>query len=144
MTPDIRLAAQSNPCWLQAIRGLVRCYLNNFDIDPDKVDDIVLALDEACANVIRHSYLDRRDQPIRLALAADADNITFLLEDEGIPAPADKIRPCVMDNPERKNLHPGGLGVKLMYSVFDEVEYRPGEKSGNSVTMRVSRNHRRK
>jgi anti-sigma regulatory factor (Ser/Thr protein kinase) len=144
MTPDLQLVAQSNPRWLQAIRGLVRSYLNNFEFDPERVDNIVLALDEACANVIRHSYEGKPDQPMRLALLSNKSAVTFRLEDDGITAPADKVKPCAPENPDRKNLRPGGLGVQLMYSVFDHVEFCPGKNAGNCVTMRVNRKNSRK
>lgn len=144
MTPDIQLVAQSNPCWLQAIRGLVRSYLNNFEFDPDRVDNIVLALDEACANVIRHSYEGKADQPMRLALISNKGAVIFRLEDDGITALADKVKPCPPKTPNRKDLCPGGLGVQLMYSVFDHVEFCPGENGGNCVTMQVERKHSRK
>ena len=33
----------------------------------------------------------------------------------------------------------GGLGVQLMYRVFDEVKFSPGREKGNRVVMRLKR-----
>jgi hypothetical protein len=41
--------------------------------------------------------------------------------------------------PEIDDLQPGGLGVRLIHEVFDEVHFCPGESRGNCVTMRLRR-----
>ncbi|GMW01078.1 MAG: hypothetical protein AMXMBFR84_22150 [Candidatus Hydrogenedentota bacterium] len=136
---DIKLTVRSSPNLLCSIRGLVRSYLSNFGIDSDRVDDAVLAVDEACANAIRHSYEGKADQEYELTFSSNGEFVDIALKDEGIPAPLDRIERRELTTPSRDTLKPGGLGVQLMYYVFDEVRFVPGEAHGNTVIMRLRR-----
>ncbi len=61
------------------------------------------------------------------------------MSDQGTPCPSEcsEYRPLVAPAPHE--VVPGGLGVKLIYEVFDEVRFCPGTTSGNCVTMRLQR-----
>ena len=100
---------------------------------------VVLAVDEACTNAIRHSYKGAPDGELELLLRSNEHAIEIELADRGTPAPAD----CVMrkddTTPDPDTVKPGGLGVQLIFKVFDEVEFYPGKDSGNRVIMRLKR-----
>ena len=65
--------------------------------------------------------------------------IEFIVKDEGVPVALEKCERRAVPAPDPTSLMPGGLGVQLIYSVFDEVEFHPGKTSGNRVVMRVKR-----
>jgi len=139
MADDLRLEIRSDPRLLEAVRALVRAYLSGFGFSGDRCDEIVLAVDEACTNAIRHAYGGRTDQTIDLAMQSDADWITLELRDTGRPAPAARVRRRDVPPPDTKRLKPGGLGVQLIYRVFDEATFSPGRQQGNCVRMRLKR-----
>ena len=136
---DIYIEIASDPKLLKSIRGLVGGYLENQGVSPDRADDVVLAVDEACANAIRHSYGNRIDGKLTLSFHANDRELEIVLNDEGIPAPANRVRRKEAVLPDKEHLTPGGLGVQLMYQVFDEVVFSPGAVRGNRVTMRLKR-----
>jgi len=136
---DIRLRVRSNPRLLSAVRGLVRGYLDNLGLDAEQRDTLVLAVDEACTNAIRHAYQGRDDASIHLRLWTDPDAIVVELEDHGRPADAARIAPREISLPTQTELKPGGLGVQFIRQAFDDVVYHSEPHGGNRLTMRLRR-----
>ena len=67
-TRDIAIEVRSEPQLLHSIRNLIRGYVVSFGVAKDRVDEIVLAVDEACCNSIRHSYRGDNGKPLYLTL----------------------------------------------------------------------------
>ena len=96
--PEVRRAARS------ALAG----------VDPGVVDDVLLALDEAVSNAIRHG--SRGGRPVRVALALRRGWIEMTVQDHG-PTPLLPRLPA--DPPEPLAL--GGRGLWLILQLVDEV-----------------------
>lgn len=136
---DIHIDVVSDPRLLGSVRGLVRTYLLNEGFSSERAGEIVLAVDEACTNAMRHSYGGKTEGRLRLTVRLRDGVIEFILKDRGVPVAPEK---CVRKEPaapDAASLTPGGLGVQLMYSVFDDVRFRPGKTTGNRVVMRLKR-----
>lgn len=136
---DIRVEIAADPKMLHVVRGLVRGYIEQVGVAADRADDVVLAVDEACANSIRHAYQGQPDARLELTLGAGPDVVEIQVRDEGVPASRQALERKPLAPPDPANLRPGGLGVPLIYQVFDEVEFRVGDTRGNRVTMRLRR-----
>lgn len=134
---DLFVEVQSQPKLMQAIRGMVRGYASSVGLAKDTVDEVVLAIDEACCNSIRHAYGGRTDGTLYLSLSTNAEMLEVVLRDDGTPAPSERVAPKELVTPELEELTPGGLGIPLIYKVFDEVEFIPGERKGNRLVMRL-------
>ena len=136
---DIRLQVSSDPRLLGVIRGVIQVWLEVCGLVPDRRHEVVLAIDEACSNAIRHAYKGRTDESVELVLSSSEEWIEITVSDQGTPCPSEcsDYRPLV--KPSEHELVPGGLGVKLIHEVFDEVRFCPGTTSGNCVTMRLHR-----
>lgn len=137
--PDLRIEILPEPRLLKAVRGLVRGYMNAQGFVPERAEEVVLAVDEACANSIRHSYAREPCGAVALEFRSDEHEVMIELRDAGIPAPSDRVRRKPAPAPNVATLRPGGLGVQLIYQVFDDVEFRPGSECGNHVIMRLRR-----
>ena len=94
-----------------------------------------LALDEVVTNVIRYAHDDDgRQHQIVVRLALEQDVLTAQVEDEGrafnpVEAPAPDIGASIDERPI------GGLGIHLVRSVMNSVEYRR-EDGRNVLTMK--------
>jgi anti-sigma regulatory factor (Ser/Thr protein kinase) len=137
--PDIRIEVLSKPQLLKPIRELLRSYVAGCGYPGETAEMVVLAVDEACANAIRHAYRGCCDEQFEILLRSDAEGVEITLTDRGRPAPAERIAPRDVAPPDPATVKPGGLGLRLIYEVFDEVEFRPGEECGNRVTMKLKR-----
>lgn len=134
---DIELQFRSTPKLLCDVRAVIRSYLTNHGVETDKVQEVVLAVDEACTNSIRHAYSGQDDKLVELSLGSGDGWIELELRDSGVPAPYDRIKRKTDEAIAAAALTPGGLGMHLIYSVFDDVTFTPGETQGNTILMRL-------
>ena len=118
----IELRFQSDPRLLHIVRSMVGQSAALCGFPEEETQFIILAVDEACTNVIRHAYHGRIDGEIVISCRERGDGIEFLLRDRGTPADA-KCWP----KRSLEEVRPGGLGLPLIQAVMDRVEYRLGE-----------------
>jgi anti-sigma regulatory factor (Ser/Thr protein kinase) len=139
MVDDIRIEVRSDPRLLKCIRNLVRGWVEACEVARDAADEMVLAIDEACSNAIRHSYGGKCDRIVELTMRADDEYLEIRLCDQGEPCPPERRKRRILEAPDPDSLKPGGLGVQLMHSAFDEVEFCPDRTEGNCIIMRRRR-----
>jgi len=89
-----------------------------------------LAVDEACANIIRHAYEGATDRPVIITARLIDNGIEVVLRDFGKKADVEKIKSRELDD-----IRPGGLGVHLMQSAMDEVVFDNTLPEGNQLTL---------
>lgn len=137
---EILIEVAADPKLLSTIRGMVRSYLAEAGFDRERTDEVVLGVDEACTNAIRHGCRGCEDLTFRIAFRSNDDWLEIELVDSGDPAPPEAFERKPRDTPpDLSDLKPGGLGVQLIYEVFDEVSFCSGPDIGNCVTMRLKR-----
>jgi anti-sigma regulatory factor (Ser/Thr protein kinase) len=115
-----RISFRSDSCHLAEVRKNVRGFLSACGIDECRAELLVLAIDEACTNIIRHAY-GGSCRPVRLTLHQKKDGtLIAALRDYGKPCDPAKIhgRPLT-------EIRPGGVGVHIIRRAFDEVVYLP-------------------
>jgi len=103
---------------LALMRKFVRRFLDNLPFSEKERTLMVLGVDEACTNIIRHAYHLRDDQPMALSLETKRDCVCMRLRDYGKQTPPDAIKGRAHDL-----IRPGGLGVHLIRNAFDRVDY---------------------
>ncbi len=129
---NLRIPSQTEN--LEVIRDFVSGVAQKVGFDADEIHKIELAVDEACTNVIEHAYKDRKNQDIDIAVKIDYQKLTVVVTDHG-----DTFQPHDVKLPDMKKylaeLRVGGLGIYLMKTLMDEVNYKiePGVK--NEVHM---------
>ncbi|MDZ7722515.1 MAG: ATP-binding protein [candidate division KSB1 bacterium] len=130
MKKHVEIQFASDPALLCIVRAAVgqMCHVAGFN--KRTCSKIVLALDEACSNIIRHAYHQETNHTIRLVSGIDDEKIEFTLLDTGTPIDVAKIKSRQLDE-----IRPGGLGVYLIKSVMDFTEWSFAEKSGNKLYM---------
>jgi anti-sigma regulatory factor (Ser/Thr protein kinase) len=89
-----------------------------------------MAIDEAAANVIRHTYGEQHDNRLALEIRAFPDRLEFVLEDWGPKVRSEQIRPRPLDD-----VRPGGLGTFFINSFVDASSYDEGFAEGNRLKM---------
>jgi len=139
MDSDLRLEFCSDPRLLVCVRSTVKSWLEARGCAADTLHELVLAIDEACSNAIRHSYGGSREHVVRLDLVVSPEFLEVRLCDEGVPCPSAGLERRDIEAPDPETVRPGGLGVQLMHRAFDEVEFCPGRETGNCVILRKRR-----
>ena len=127
----LKLSFRSSPDRLKLARAGVRAAAQCCGFDPVAIDDIVLAVDEACANVIVHVYGNEPDGNIDLKILRAEDSIRVCIRDYGAPVENLEFKPRDLDD-----LTPGGLGTHFIAEIMDHVHHRPApDGSGNILEL---------
>jgi len=100
------------------MRNWVREFLNGYPLSEKERLLMVLGVDEACTNIIRYAYRLRDDQLISLQMEGLRGCVRVRLRDYG-----EQVRPHEMKGRTHDIIRPGGLGLYLIRSAFDDVDY---------------------
>lgn len=112
------LEVPSDPAVMSAVRALTGKISLAAGLDADQTDKLVLAVNEACTNVIRHAYGSRTDGRITISFTASCDRLEIAIRDFGKGADPETFRGREFDK-----VRPGGLGIHFIKSAVDEMEY---------------------
>lgn len=118
---------------LRLIRAVVREAALGRGAGAEWANDLVLAVDEACQNVIRHGYRDgAAPGDLVIDVAGDGAGLCVRVTDFAPPVDPAKIR-----GRDLADVRPGGLGVHLMRTLTDECAWEaPPPGAGNVLRLR--------
>jgi serine/threonine-protein kinase RsbW len=115
---------------LVEVREFVDAAARAFGFSEEDVSNIILAVDEACTNIIKHAYQYAKDEKIEISIFRSTRSFEIRIYDNGKAFDPSLIRP-----PDLKehigHKRRGGLGVYLMKRLMDKVEYNfnPGKRN---------------
>jgi len=123
----LRMELQSDPEMLCAVRGALAHLAERLGFPDEDCRAIVLAVDEALTNIIRHTYRGHTESPIqaevrRITLDEDGlrgDALEIVLQDEGPAVDPEKLCGRALED-----VRPGGLGLHFIRQSMDRVEFR--------------------
>jgi serine/threonine-protein kinase RsbW len=125
---------------LKEVRDFVSNIARQFGFGEDDVNKIVLAVDEACTNIIKHAYEYKKNHSIKLSIQTQGTAFEVTICDKGRP-----FDPSGIPQPNMKeylsHFKKGGLGMYLMKTVMDKVEYdfKPGPENCVRLTKYLQR-----
>ena len=125
---------------LIAVREFVSEAARTFGFADEEVSKIALAVDEACTNIIKHAYKFDPTRDIAITISRDNGEFQVIIRDNGF-----QFNPSEIHSPDMreymKNYRRGGLGIFLMKSLMDNVEYHmePGKLNEVRLTKRLAR-----
>jgi len=120
----------SDPNLLGEVRRKLAQYASEAGMVEEQADCLVLAADEALTNIIRHAYEGATDQPIDIYIHSDGTELHLTLRDYGQPVPREIIHSRDLDD-----IRPGGLGVHIMTTCMDSVEFQHPDEGGTKLVM---------
>ena len=128
----IRLSVPSDAAVMTVVRALVEKMASLAGFDDLQRSRIVLAIDEACTNIIRHQYEGRPDGRIDIETRlGDADGrLDFVLRDYGPVRDPESFHGRDLDD-----VRPGGLGIHIIREVMDSMQYRPAPGGGMQLLL---------
>lgn len=103
---------------LAEVRAFVRGFLEAEGVQKREAELLVLGINEAYSNVIRHAVGTR--EPVELRCESAGGVLRFRLRDFG-----DAVDPAGFRRRPAEAVEPGGLGLHLMERIFDGAVYHP-------------------
>jgi anti-sigma regulatory factor (Ser/Thr protein kinase) len=120
----------SNPKYLRAVRAIVEEVTYEMGFSARKRSQIVHAIDEACTNIIKHSYGGRFDKKIVVILKEEHNRLEVVIKDFG-----KKVHPARIRHRRLHDVKPGGLGVYFIKQSMDVVCYDISPPRGTELKM---------
>jgi serine/threonine-protein kinase RsbW len=98
-------------------------------------EKIALAVDEACTNVIKHAHKFDSQRLIDISIQNDAQKMKIKITDKGGGFEINKIKDPDIKKYVKEARH-GGLGIYLIKTLMDDVQYEftPGVKNQVQLT----------
>jgi serine/threonine-protein kinase RsbW len=131
MADLLKLQVPGKPEYVRVVRMAAAAFANNFGFDIEAVEDIKLAVGEACNNVVQHCEVSEdMTYEVHLEKADDALAITVKDCGQGYDTGCYK-------EPDLDNLSPeGGLGLFIIKAMMDEVEIHSEIGAGTHIRMK--------
>jgi serine/threonine-protein kinase RsbW len=129
-TDEIDIVDLRIPCkaeWVALARLSVAAVASRLNFSIDEIEDIKLAVAEACTNAIQHAH---GSPYIEIKCEAASGGLRLSVRDYGRGTHPEHIRSREL-NDERV----GGLGVFLIRSLMDEVDYDVHPDQGTLLVM---------
>ena len=119
---------------LSVIRDFISSNAYKAGISTEAVDNIMLAVDEACTNIIKHAYKSYPEGVIIIKINYDIKKFTISIIDYG-----KTFDPTSVPKPDLKKYYHehkvGGLGMYLMRTLMDDVKYTTVPGKYNQVLL---------
>ncbi|SOC50253.1 serine/threonine-protein kinase RsbW [Blastococcus aggregatus] len=111
---------------LPLMRGLLRQALEHLDVSTQAIEEIVLALTEACANVVQHAG-EHEEYQVDVAITDDVCRVSVLDDGQGF----DFERASA---PEGSPLE-AGRGLVLMKALVDDLQFVRSDDGRHRVAL---------
>lgn len=95
---------------------------------------VLVAVDEACTNIIEHAYGGEEQGDIQCSCEVTEDSLTIILRDRGAP-----FDPTAIPEPDfsvpLQELECRGAGLVLIQRIMDEIHFSSTPEGENVLTM---------
>lgn len=131
-TSELRIKSKTEN--LSVIRDFVSENALTAGIPVSTVENIMLAVDEACTNIIKHAYKSSPEGEIIINIEYNKEKFTITIIDYGKSFEPERVPLPDLQKYYREH-KVGGLGIYLMKSLMDDVKYTSVPGKYNQVLL---------
>ncbi|MEM7540271.1 MAG: ATP-binding protein, partial [Pseudomonadota bacterium] len=117
-TRILEMRFSADPKKLRMVRERVQKAAQQIAFSKKQLSDLVIAVNEACMNIMQHGYKGDRNGEILLEISDQGEAVEVVLTDYAAPADLASIEPRKLDE-----VRPGGLGTYFMSELMDDCAY---------------------
>jgi anti-sigma regulatory factor (Ser/Thr protein kinase) len=126
----LALEIDALPSALQEMRHRLADALAEMELPKVEQEALVLAVNEACMNIIQHAYRETPGKAIRLRMSREPGRLRFSIEDDAPCIDPDCVKPR-----DLSDVRPGGLGVHFIREIMDEMHFHTCGQRGNRLEL---------
>jgi anti-sigma regulatory factor (Ser/Thr protein kinase) len=130
----LELRFASDPRRLKMVRDQVQQATGQLECTKKLVSDLVIAVNEACMNIMQHAYKGDRSGEIVLEINDNGEEIEVVLTDFADPVDFEDIQ-----HRDLEDVRPGGLGTFFISEIMDECAYAHSQGHNGNVLRMVKR-----
>ena len=125
------------PCkseYVAVIRLTISGLASRLNFDIENIEDIKIAVSEACNNTVQHAYpnTDCNDARIKLHIETEENEFRITIRDNGIGFDPENVQSTNALDDNKLGL---GLGIAFMKSLMDETIIDSHKGQGTTVTL---------
>ena len=124
---SISMVLPSKPEYVGVIRLTVSAIANRMGFNIEEIEDIKVAVAEACTNAIKHGL----NQDFSVCFDIFEEEIVISIKDKGKGYNTEEMNDPDLDNPREE----GGLGIFIIRSLMDEVTLKSSVGQGTEIEM---------
>jgi serine/threonine-protein kinase RsbW len=128
MADMMKFSVPGKPEYVATIRMAISCLANSFGFDVEAIEDIKVAVSEACTNAVCHRSTDNGEYEVYCELSKDRLTIS-VVDKAGGYDPETYTEPC-LECPKE-----GGLGIYIIKALMDEVDIITEMGIGTRIQM---------
>jgi len=127
---DVRLTLPARPENVAVVRHVLGAFAEALQLPDPVIEDMRLAVTEACTNVVRHAYADGAPGPVEILIRPERDTLLVVVSDEGrgLAPSTDSTGP--------------GLGLPLIAALSHSFEIEQVPDNGSRLRMSFRRGPR--
>lgn len=112
---------------LRGVRDFIRKSLRSHVASDVELNEIILALDEMCSNLMIHAHHCNPEHHLEMNIEVpQKGKVVFEIMDDGEMFDINRFHEPALDNLVHEK-RKGGLGIRLVKSIMDEVQYTTRE-----------------
>lgn len=115
MADLLKISVPGKPEYVSTVRMTISALAHSAGFDVEDIEDIKVAVSEACTNVVRHGKSEQNDYDVFCELSEDRLMISVADHAGGY----DTACYCM---PEPENPREGGMGIFVIRALMDEVD----------------------
>lgn len=127
---EIRLSIPNKPEYVGVVRLTVAAIASRIGFDIEKIEDIKVAVAEACTNALTHGKNGNEEGEYDISFVLTGEKITISVYDKGEGCRLENIK-----QPNLGELNEGGLGIFIIKSLMDDVEIVSEKGKGMVIKM---------
>jgi len=137
-TDRLQLAIPPEPGYIAMSRMFAASVARHYGCDEDIVEDLKVAISEACTNSVKAHRDGGTEEPIQLRARRVDDTLEFEVVDSGMGIdPALQAAAADAAVTPAAGLYEGSLGLSLIRSLFPNTEILRNEDRGTTVRFTV-------
>jgi anti-sigma regulatory factor (Ser/Thr protein kinase) len=124
---DVTLTLPALAANVAVVRHVLGAFAESMHLPDDLIEDLRLAVTEACTNVVRHAYADEDPGAMEISIEPGEEHVHVVVADSGrgIGTSLDTSGP--------------GLGLPLIAAIADSVDLQSAPGGGSRVAMTFAR-----
>lgn len=122
----IKMEISSNPDYVGIIRLTTSGIANKIGFSIDDIEDIKVAVSEACTNAIKHSD----DEKFNITFNILDNRLDIEIKDNGSGYDIDSVPTPDLENPKEN-----GLGLFIIQALMDDVSIESKDNKGTIIKM---------
>lgn len=141
MNSFIRLTIPARAEYIDMVRLTLFGIANKAGFSYEEIEDMKVAVTEACTNVVLHAYSDQQPGAVDICFELEKEGISIRIKDEGKSFKYEPVanKSVSLHDKKLSEVTAGGLGIFMMHALMDRVEVFTGRGTEVILTKLIGR-----